>query len=53
MLSSPRLTYEPLALDHLDRFHSLVRDDHIRRYMMDGELFPREWSEERVRQSQD
>ena len=53
MLSSPRLTYEPLALDHLDRFHSLVQDDHIRRYLMDGELLPREWSEERVRQSQD
>ena len=53
MLSSPRLAYAPLALDHLDRFHSLVQDDHIRRYLMDGELLPREWSEERVRLSQD
>jgi RimJ/RimL family protein N-acetyltransferase len=35
----------------LDQFHALVQDDHVRRYLMDGELFPREWSEERVRES--
>ena len=52
MLSSPRLTYEPLTLDALDPFHSLVQDDHVRRYLMDGELLPREWSEERVRDSE-
>lgn len=51
MLSSKRLRYEPLTLDHLDQFHSLVQDEHIRRYLMDGEVFPREWSEERVRDS--
>lgn len=52
MLSSPRLRYEALTIDDLDRFHSLVQDAHIRRYLMDGEIFPREWSEERVRDSQ-
>ena len=51
MLSSPRLHYETLTPDHLDQFHSLVQDNHVRRYLMDGELFPREWSEERVRDS--
>src|SRR5208283_2058507 len=36
----------------LERFHSLVRDEYVRRYLMDGTLFPREWSEERIRESQ-
>lgn len=49
---SDRLRYAPVALENLDRFHSLVRDEHVRRYLMDGNLFPREWSEERVRESQ-
>jgi RimJ/RimL family protein N-acetyltransferase len=41
-----------VTLDHLDRFHVLVQDEHIRRYMMDGEVFPREWSEARVHDSE-
>jgi RimJ/RimL family protein N-acetyltransferase len=49
---SDRLRYAPVAPENLDRFHSLVRDEHVRRYLMDGNLFPREWSEERVRESQ-
>lgn len=49
---SDRLRYAPVALENLDRFHSLVRDEHVRRYLMDGNLFPREWSEARVRESQ-
>jgi len=52
MVSSPRLRYEPLAPEHLDDFHALVQDEHIRRYLMDGELMPREWSEARIRDSQ-
>jgi ribosomal-protein-alanine N-acetyltransferase len=49
---SPRLWYQRLAPAALGRFHSLVVDEHIRRYLMDGEIFPREWSEERIRDSQ-
>jgi RimJ/RimL family protein N-acetyltransferase len=52
MVSSPRLRYEPLGPDHLDDFHALVQDEHIRRYLMDGELMTREWSDARVRDSQ-
>jgi len=48
----PRLRYERLTVDHLGRFHALVQDEHIRRYLMDGELFPREWSEDRMRDSE-
>ena len=52
MPSSPRLIYEPLTTDQVDRFHTLVQDAHVRRYLMDGEVFPREWSEERARDSE-
>jgi RimJ/RimL family protein N-acetyltransferase len=52
VLSSPRLRYEPLTIDRLDRFHSLVQDAHVRRYLMDGEILPPEWSEERIRDSE-
>jgi RimJ/RimL family protein N-acetyltransferase len=49
---SERLTYRPIGVDDVDAFHALVRDDHVRRYMMDGNLFPREWSEGHVHKSQ-
>jgi hypothetical protein len=48
---SARLDYRPLTVTALDDFHRLVQDAHVRRYLMDGELLPREWSEERVRDS--
>jgi hypothetical protein len=49
---SRRLRYEPVTLEDLDAFHALVQDEHIRRYLMDGNIMPREWSEERIRASQ-
>ena len=49
---SDRLAYRPLSISDLERFHSLVRDEYVRRYLMDGNLFPREWSEARIRDSQ-
>ena len=51
MTAPARLRYEPLAPAHLDSFHALVQDDHIRRYLMDGELFPRAWSLDRITDS--
>ena len=50
-MASPRLTYAPVGLETLDELHDLVQDQHVRRYLMDGEVFPREWSEARVRDS--
>jgi RimJ/RimL family protein N-acetyltransferase len=50
---SARLRYRPVELTSLDAFHSLVIDEHVRRYLMDGNLFSREWSEERIRESQE
>lgn len=49
---SDGLTYEPLEPAHLDEFHKLVQDEHVRRYLMDGNVFPREWSAERIHDSQ-
>jgi [ribosomal protein S5]-alanine N-acetyltransferase len=52
-MTSSRLSYRALSLADHEAFHALVIDDHIRRYLMDGEVFPREWSAERVRASDD
>ena len=52
-MMSERLAYEVVTAATLDEFHRLVQDDHVRRYLMDGQFFPREWSEERVRDSAD
>jgi RimJ/RimL family protein N-acetyltransferase len=48
---SERLTYQPVTLESVDDFHELVEDAHVRRFLMDGQLFPREWSEQRVQDS--
>lgn len=50
---SERLQYRPVTPANLDSFHSLVQDEYVRRFLLDGNLFPREWSEERVRESQE
>jgi RimJ/RimL family protein N-acetyltransferase len=49
---SERLRYHPAGPTDLDAFHRLVEDEHVRRYMMDGNVFPRDWSVERLRESQ-
>jgi RimJ/RimL family protein N-acetyltransferase len=51
-MESERLRYVPVAPALLDAFHALVQDPHIRRYLMDGQVFPREWSEARIRESE-
>jgi ribosomal-protein-alanine N-acetyltransferase len=50
-MTSERLTYKPFSPALIDDFHRLVQDDHIRRYLMDSELYGRDWSEECVRNS--
>ena len=47
-MESERLTYAALGADDIDAFHGLIQDDHVRRYLLDGELFPREWSADRI-----
>lgn len=50
-MRSARLGYVRLAPEALDAFHALVQDAYIRRYLMDGHVFPREWTEARIRDS--
>lgn len=52
LMISERLRYRPVALADLDGFHGLVQDLYVRRYLMDGNLYPREWSQERVLESE-
>jgi RimJ/RimL family protein N-acetyltransferase len=51
-MESARLTYTALGPGHLDAFHALVLDDHVGRYLLDGQSLTREWSVERIADSQ-
>lgn len=48
-----RLRYRELGMSDLEVFHALVIDDHMRRYLMDGQVHSPEWSEARIRESAD
>jgi [ribosomal protein S5]-alanine N-acetyltransferase len=48
---SARLQYRELATDDLETFHAFVIDEHVRRYLMDGQVHPPAWSAARIRQS--
>jgi [ribosomal protein S5]-alanine N-acetyltransferase len=50
-MESERLRYAPVEAFHLDAFHALVQDDHVRRYLLDGELHPPEWTRDRITDS--
>jgi [ribosomal protein S5]-alanine N-acetyltransferase len=49
---SQRLTYRAVAPGDLEAFHSLVQDEHVRRYLLDGQLLPPAWSEAQIRASE-
>lgn len=51
-MNSERLRYQPVRTSDLDAFHCLVQDEYVRRYLLDGYIVPREWSEERVQQNE-
>ena len=51
-MNSERLSYLPVAPEDLDAFHRLVQDPHIRRYLLDGNLFDRDWAGARIQSSQ-
>ncbi len=50
---SERLTYRPVAPGDLDAFHSLIQDEHVRRYLLDDQLLPVAWSEAQIRASEE
>jgi hypothetical protein len=47
------LTYRPVEPADLEAFSGLVRDEPVRRYMMDGKMLPPEWSAAQIRASQE
>ncbi len=51
MPTSPRLAYRRLGGGDLDRFHALAIDAHVRRYLLDGQVLPREWAEDELEAS--
>ena len=51
-MESERLSYSELGTGHLHVFHSLVQDNHVRHYLLDGQVLPKEWSAETIRASQ-
>jgi RimJ/RimL family protein N-acetyltransferase len=52
VLTSPRLRYRRVEPALLDDFHRLVADPYVLRYMMDGEVHTRDWTAERIAESQ-
>jgi RimJ/RimL family protein N-acetyltransferase len=51
-MQSERLRYHTVTIEDLDAFHSLVENEYVRRYLLDGNLLPRGWSDDRIRQSE-
>ena len=51
-MESERLSYSEIRTGHLHVFHSLVQDDHVRRYLFDGQVLSILWSAETIRASQ-
>ena len=40
---SPRLTYQRLTPERIEEFHRLVTGEHVRRYLLDGQIVDRPW----------
>ena len=51
-MTSEKHRYQPVSSSDLDAFHHLLQDEHVRRYLLDGHIVPREWSEELIQDSQ-
>ncbi len=51
-MTSARLRYLPVRSSDLGAFHRLVQDEHVRCYLLDGQIIPCEWSEEHIKDSQ-
>jgi RimJ/RimL family protein N-acetyltransferase len=48
-----RLRYERVDREQIDAFHSLIQNEYVRRYLLDGQVLPREWTEQQIRNSQE
>jgi RimJ/RimL family protein N-acetyltransferase len=41
---SPRLGYRRPVASDADALHAIITDDHVKRYLCDGQTLPREWA---------
>lgn len=46
--ASPRLEWHRLAPEYIDVFYRLVRDGHVKRYLLDGLDLPRAWCDAEI-----
>lgn len=51
-MASERLRYLPLGPGDLRTFHGLIQDEYVRRYMLDGQVMPEDWTAARIRDSE-
>lgn len=49
--TSPRLEWHRLAPEYIDVFYRLVRDAHVKRYLLDGLDLPRAWCDGEIEAS--
>jgi ribosomal-protein-alanine N-acetyltransferase len=49
--SAPRLVFRELAAHNLGQFHDLVCDEHVRRFLLDGQTMSLEWCAQIVESS--
>ena len=47
-MDSPRLHYRPLEPDDTEALHRLVIDEHVKRFLFDGEIMDRAWCAEAI-----
>ena len=51
-MDSPRLGYRRIGSDDAATLHALATDEHIKRYLLDGETMDRAWADAEVARSQ-
>jgi ribosomal-protein-alanine N-acetyltransferase len=49
---SERLKYRAVAPSDVTAFHSLLQDEHVRRYLLDGSVVSMEWCMQQIHDSQ-
>jgi hypothetical protein len=45
---SPNLEYRRVAVADADELHAMIVEDHVKRYLCDGETLPRAWADETI-----
>ena len=49
---SPRLGYRRPGAADVDVLHAIITDDHVKRYLCDGQTLPREWAVDTIQEQE-